>query len=178
MRLGLAAGCHLVAWHFLRWCNRLPSPRCSPIFRLLGHSLPGDVARLIIAVVVDPTQRMLWRRRCPDISKEVIETLLPSLADLDATTTIAIITLVAWAGASFAHCQPRPIFFRAGSPVCSPTSASTMHRLFKSPLRRPPSSHSRQQRVVADIQKCRPGSDAGNKTVIRDCSRHRYIYGS
>ena len=152
----------------------LPSPRFRPIPGLLGGCLPADITWLVVAVVVDPPQRMLWRRRGTNVFKKRFEARLPSLADRDSPPTIPVVALVAWAGTSLPHGKPRPIFFAAGFLMRSSAAGLMMHRCFECLLWGPSPPESGKQGVVIDRDQHRPRSDTRNETVISDCSCHRY----
>lgn len=58
------------------------------VVHLLTLRCPSAVARSVVAIVVFPLQRMVWRWLQPHVYQEVLETVEPSIADLDTSSTV------------------------------------------------------------------------------------------
>lgn len=79
-------------------------PMIMPVFRLIFQRNPLAIARLVITVIVDAFNRVAFRARS-HVCQESLKTV-PSFADLNASTAVAVKSLVFWVGASLAHHKP------------------------------------------------------------------------
>jgi hypothetical protein len=81
--------------------------------RLLASSRPSDVARFVIAVVVDAVNRMVPRRLVAKVlhhvSQKSREVMSPLRAQLDTPCAIAPILLIAWVVAPLLDRDPEVI---------------------------------------------------------------------
>lgn len=76
------------------------------IMPLLKMRSPTAVGRFVVTIWVDSIQRpFLWAMT--HVGKEVLKRGLPSVADLDAATTVVIKLSSIWVVAPFFHCHPR-----------------------------------------------------------------------
>lgn len=84
---------------------------------LLCCRCPSHVAGFIVAIIVDPIQRMLGRRRRSCVGKERDERCSPLLTDFDSPAPIARVRIGAWAVTSTDHPIPRSVFLRTVHPM-------------------------------------------------------------
>lgn len=76
------------------------------IHSLLVACRPANIARLVVAVVVDSIQRQAHRRTRADVCIERFETLAPALADLNAAAAIVFVFLHFGVVATLEHVPP------------------------------------------------------------------------
>ncbi len=80
------------------------------VSHLLLSRRPAAVARLVVPVVVDPVDLMFLRRTWPHVGKEVLERVHPTVANRDATATVAAPSFVIRVFASTFKASPDGIF--------------------------------------------------------------------
>lgn len=89
-----------------------PTPAVSSLLRL---RCPTAIRRLVVAVVIDTIQGMLWRRLASHVSQEVLERCAPSLTDRDSAPSVVCPRSSFSIKAATLHVGPRPIFRRLPS---------------------------------------------------------------
>ena len=82
-----------------------PAPRIPPVGALLLARRPAAVARLVVAVPIDPVDRVVEAGAWAHVGEEVFE-LQPPLADDYAATAVALEGRVSWVRAATAHRGP------------------------------------------------------------------------
>lgn len=102
------------------------------IVLLLSHRRPAAITRIVMAVIVDPIDRMLRRRARPHVAVEPLEIIRPLMADRNASRAVARPRTGATIKASRFHRMPYGEFrricqaMRAVSHVamCAPVAAT------------------------------------------------------
>ena len=87
-------------------------PIGSAIPSLLNTSGPSDIPWGIMAVRVDPIQRVRWGRGGSYVGQKCGERLLPPRADCNSTAAIVVIAPARLASTTVLHRNPRSIFVR------------------------------------------------------------------
>src|SRR6185295_3655567 len=85
------------------------------VVRLLPDRCPTTIARLVVAVVVDPIKRLAGRSR-PHVRVEFSKRV-PAPANANSAAAIAAIRRAALAQAPIAHARPALVFSRAAHPA-------------------------------------------------------------
>jgi hypothetical protein len=81
------------------------------ITRLLSSRGPPAIRRFVIAIVVDPIDRMLGRRTWPHVLQEVVERE-PSIADAYIPSSVSSILDVVLVETTGLHAVPGPVLWR------------------------------------------------------------------
>lgn len=112
-----------------RLAKSVDNMRTATIPRLFNRCCPLAILWLVVSIVVNSVNLVLFARSLPHIFKEVFERVSPSVANSYAATAIAIVTTPVFVVASTDHITPKPVLdwmlFRQS--VHSPTSSN--HRL-------------------------------------------------
>src|SRR3954447_25106057 len=95
----------------VNWCIRNDhAPLVAP---LLAPRRPATVSGLIMAVIVNAIAAVQPRRAAPHVSEEILIAGAPALANLDAASAIAVVSVARRVFASLNDARPDLIF---GSP--------------------------------------------------------------
>jgi hypothetical protein len=100
-------------------CSAIESDRltAAAIVILLGACRPSAIVRCVVAIGVDAINGMMRTWSAAHIGKEVLKTVLPSVANSNTAAAIIGVPDVRWGIASGFHGNPRAIFGGPGTTV-------------------------------------------------------------
>ena len=91
----------------------LPRKRIrSAVLSLLLNRGPAAIFGGVVTIIVDPLNRMPWRRFRPHVGQEVLKGVQPTRADGDSPAAVSSEPDMSWIQASRFHVLPRTIFRR------------------------------------------------------------------
>jgi len=102
--------------HSLGFSIKREKPARAPISRLICSCSPPAIGRLIISIVVDAFNAVLWRRTWTHVLEKVFKTS-PSLADLNAATAVVFIAWISWTSTTCIKLPPDSMFCGSGQSV-------------------------------------------------------------
>lgn len=94
------------------YSSAFPAFKGASISHLFGSRCPSDIARLVIAVIVNAIHRLGRRWPVPDIMQEIGKRV-PLVTDLNSAPAIVAVAMVVDVFAAMQHVAPRSIFGRA-----------------------------------------------------------------
>lgn len=165
-------------------------PAWTSVLCLFLRGCPANIARLIVAVIVDPFKRVIERWTRPDISDKDGDRIAPRLAHANAASAVVLVALCGWVGAPRIHRFPARIFRSVGKAVAvaSPfpeTFARETSATLGVALSQRLTIHARFSSAVtatdphARVRRCASDGDQASKTPTSDVDcRHGLIIRS